>query len=269
MKDWPGEGFFIARNIIDRDLALEIRGVLKNRILEFTEAPEGKQLDPAGVEGDDIGARLSRARKLNCFGLEAPLIWHSLHAGVMAEMAREYLGDDLLVKFAACFLKPPKTGSETPWHQDNGLWQDGETHCFNFWMAIDPATKENGCLQMIPKSHRGPIVEHVIYSDGLHAELPREHMLEVLEKTEPVHIEMEPGDAVCWHSSLYHYSPPNRSDNARMAVAGVYTNLEYARISKRWQTFYWALRGGKHLHAWPPEKLVIGDGRVKPVLAGG
>ncbi len=69
MREWPLDGYFIVRNLIGHELALEIRGVLKNRVLEFTEPPTGHQFDSGGRAGDDVESRLSRARKLNSFGL--------------------------------------------------------------------------------------------------------------------------------------------------------------------------------------------------------
>ena len=77
-----------------------------------------------------------RFRKLGNFCVESPLIWHTFHTGEeMLAMARYFLGDDIIVKFNSVFVKPAKTGSATPWHQDNGLWRDGETEPFNAWMG--------------------------------------------------------------------------------------------------------------------------------------
>ena len=76
------------------------------------------------------------------------------------------------------------------------------------WMAIDPADRRNGCLQVAPGSHQGPVVEHVMYDDSLHPELPRDRV----EALDVEHIELGAGDAVVWHAHLWHYSPINASD---------------------------------------------------------
>ncbi|MEX2387115.1 MAG: phytanoyl-CoA dioxygenase family protein, partial [Phycisphaeraceae bacterium] len=179
--------------------------------------------------------------------------------------ARHFLGDDVLLKFNSCFLKPARTGSATPWHQDNGLWRDGETEPFNFWMALDPATRANGCLQFIPGSHTGDIVPHVLYNDSIHPELPREQVRQMVDKHGLHHIELQPGDMVCWHSSLYHFSPPNTSDQSRIGIAGVYNNLENVNRSKRFKRFYWCLKAGEVCTDFPPQKHIVGDGEVEPV----
>ena len=74
-------------------------------------------------------------------------------------------------------------------------------------MALDPAKRENGCLQFIPGSHKTEIVEHVLYDDSIHGELPRERVAALKAERGVEHIELAPGDVVCWHSSMWHYSP--------------------------------------------------------------
>ena len=267
MQQWEERGYFILRNVIDRDQAVECRGVIKNTILMPDRELRGDERDPMDPMGDSPAARAARVRKLGNFCVQSPLIWHTIHAGEsVARVAQHFLGDDLLLKFNSCFLKPAKTGSATPWHQDNGLWRDGETQPFNFWMALDPATKENGCMQFVPGSHREPIHTHVLYPETAgHGEIPKE----IVERAESEygleHIEMEPGDAVFWHSTLFHYSPPNPSERSRIAVAGVYSTPGVADRTRYFRDLHWVMRGGEVLESFRPEAyLVEGGKRVPP-----
>lgn len=177
----------------------------------------------------------------------------------MLSVARHFLGDDIIIKFNSVFVKPATTGSATPWHQDNGLWRDGETEPFNAWMALDPATRENGCMQFIPGSHKTEIVPHVLYEDSLHAELPRERVQEMIDKHGVVHIEAEPGDVVCWHSTLWHYSPPNPSPNSRIAIAGVWSNPAINGGLNRPLT-KWGMKDRQICDAFPPEQAEFEGG---------
>lgn len=254
LKQWETDGYFIVRNVISRDAAMEVRGVIRNHILTPESEPTGDQYDPMDPMGNSPEARAARFRKLGKFCVAAPVIWHTIHAGrTMPRYAQHFLGDDIILKFNSCFLKPAKTGSATPWHQDNGLWRDGEVEPFNFWMAIDPATKANGCLQVIPGTHREPIETHGMYTDSIHGELPRERVEACKQKYGLEHIELDPGDVICWHSSLYHYSPVNRSDHSRIAVAGVYSTPTLADRNKRFQQYPWVMREGELLDRFPPE----------------
>jgi len=258
LTQWNDEGYFILRGVVPCDAAFDMRGVIKNEILkpEPSGLPDKDPMDPMGNSPE---AKAYRFRKLGNFCSHSPLIWHSFHTGnFMLSVARYFLGEDIIVKFNSVFVKPAETGSETPWHQDNGLWRDGETGPFNAWMALDPARKSNGCLQFIPGSHKTAIVPHVLYDDSLHAELPRDLVPEMIAQKGIVHIECEPGDVVCWHSSLWHYSPPNPSSSSRIAIAGVWTNPTINKNRKR-ELSKWALKNGKICSAFPPEPATFPD----------
>lgn len=251
-EQFETQGYFILRNVIPHDVACELRGIIKNTIL--MPEPEAKaDGDPMDPMGDSPQARAARFRKLGRFCSKSPLIWHNVHAGEkMTAVARHFLGDDIFIKFDSCFLKPAKTGSATPWHQDNGLWRDGDTEPFNFWMALDPAKTYNGCMQFIPGSHKTEIVPHVLYEDGIHGELPRERVQAMIAQHGVHQIELDPGDVVCWHSSLWHYSPPNPSEQSRIAIAGVYSSPAITK-TRFWDDYYWVMQGGERLLQFPPQ----------------
>lgn len=265
-RDWREKGFFIERGVVPEGDAFDLRGVIKNELLK--PEPSGRpDVDPMDPMGDTPEARAMRFRKLGHFCLESPLIWHTFHTGEeMLSMARYFLGDDIIVKFNSVFVKPAKTGSATPWHQDNGLWRDGETEPFNAWMALDPATRENGCMQFIPGSHKGEIVQHVMYEDSIHGELPRDLVKARIAQCGTEHIELDPGDVVCWHSSLWHYSPPNPSPHSRIAIAAVWTNpkINAGRVRPMHR---WGMKNRVRCTAFPPEIVEIENGeshRPKP-----
>ncbi len=278
-RQWNEQGYFMVRQAIPRDTAMEIRGVIRNQVLGSEPTTSRDLRDPMAPppgpgRDDSPEARQARLRKLSAFCQKAPLIWHSVHAGEpVLSLVRQFLGDDLLLKFDSCFLKPARTGSATPWHQDNGLWRDGETEPFSFWIAIDPATRANGCMQFVPGTHAGPIHQHVLFPNAIHSELPPEVVRDEISKRGLHHIEAQPGDMVCWQSSLFHYSPANPSDHSRIAIAGVYTTPSIADRSKRVKTFTWCMKQGQVCRAFPPEPYIVGDGQwVDPgpiPMAGG
>jgi ectoine hydroxylase-related dioxygenase (phytanoyl-CoA dioxygenase family) len=251
-------GYCVLPNVISRDEAMMVKGAILNHILQpDTSAASRDESDPmdpmAGPR--DPEAFTARLRKLGAFGEQSPLLWHQIYTNdAVCAIARHFLGsDDLVLKFNSCFLKPAKTGSSTPWHQDNGLWRDGDRESFNFWMAIDPATKENGCMQFIPASHRGEIIPHIEYPGGIHGELPREHVAEMIDKLGLHHIELDPGSAVCWHSNLYHFSPPNVSEKSRIAVAGVYSTVASAARNPFVRRQRWVMRAGELIRQFPAQ----------------
>ncbi|MDE0089644.1 MAG: phytanoyl-CoA dioxygenase family protein, partial [Candidatus Poribacteria bacterium] len=81
---------------------------------------------------------------------------------------------------------------------------------------------------------------------------------EMLKEHDAHHIELDPGDVVFWHSSMWHYSPPNPSEHSRIAVAGVWTNPDIIRRSKRiLNSFPWAMKNGEVCRQFPPENVEI------------
>jgi ectoine hydroxylase-related dioxygenase (phytanoyl-CoA dioxygenase family) len=121
-------------------------------------------------------------------------------------------------------------------------------------MALDPATRENGCLQIIPSSHKIEIVDHVLYEDSIHGELPRERVQEMIDTYGVNHIELEPGSVVCWHSNAWHYSPPNTSENGRIAISGVYSTPEIVQNGVRHEWDYrWVAKNNTLLSDFPPQ----------------
>jgi len=264
-RQYANEGYFIERQVIPREAAIEVRGVIKNIIL--TPEPEVRaDSDPMDPMGDSPAARAARFRKLSNFAPKSPLIWDQIHAGeALLAIAQHFLGDDLVLKFNSCFLKPARTGSATPWHQDNGLWRDGDRESFNFWLALDPATQANGCLQFIPGSHQTEIVPHVLYPDSIHGELPRERVAAMTAQYGVHQIELEPGDVVFWHSSLWHYSPPNTSAQGRIGIAGVWTTPAIlARHAPFWQNLLWVMNHGTRCTVFPPEPYIMDRALERP-----
>ena len=259
-QQYEERGYFTVPNVISRQTAAEMLGVIKNAILTPDTEDIGTDADPMDPMLDDTPeARAVRFRKLNKFNQRNPLIWHNAHCGQpVLDIARYFLGDDILLKYDSCFLKPAKSGSATPWHQDNGLWRDGDTEPFNFWMALDPATIENGCLQMIPGSYKTEIVHHVLYQDSIHGELPRERVEEMIDTYGVEHIELEPGSVVVWHSNAWHYSPPNTSDKGRIAIAGVMSSPDIVENGNSGDVGYkWLMKQGQVMPDFPAQTYAM------------
>jgi phytanoyl-CoA hydroxylase len=264
-RDFAEKGFFIARGVCDLDVVSQLRGVVRNWMATPDPSAAGVNVDLEPIQPGDISSfveRMARYRKFNRFGSFCPLMWEECIVGPWAGLARSMLGDDVLLKFSSAFVKQPG-GAETPWHQDNGIWRDDNVDCFSVWMALDPATRANGCLQFIPRSHEpelreAAVVRHVLYEDSVHCELPVEAAAEAIADRGVEHIELAPGDAVCWHDSLWHYSPPNESGQSRIGIAGVFTTpqtVEHTASAGRGfaSGTSWVLKQGVPQHGFPPE----------------
>ena len=95
------------------------------------------------------------------------------------------------------------------------------------FVALDACTKENGCLQVIPGSHHMGRVDHVLVGndedeakgDALQRGADLERVQWAKERYgQPHHCELEPGDAIFFHSNLLHTSDANKSDKRRWTL---------------------------------------------------
>ena len=70
------------------------------------------------------------------------------------DMVAQILGPDIILWNSSFFAKPAHDGKATPWHQDGEYWPIRPLATCTVWMAIDDATRENGCLSFIRGSHK-------------------------------------------------------------------------------------------------------------------
>ena len=112
--------------------------------------------------------------------------------------------------------KPARVGAVVPWHQDNAYYYFTPDDALSVWVALDASNVENGCLRVIPGSHRRGLVEHG--PTGV-----RGISYGVAEKIDPerdgeVAIELDRGDASLHHCALFHSSHPNNSARSRRGL---------------------------------------------------
>ncbi|MBS1805183.1 MAG: phytanoyl-CoA dioxygenase family protein [Acidobacteria bacterium] len=120
-------------------------------------------------------------------------------------------------------MKDAKVGGAWTWHQDYGYWyQNGVLFpdLTSAFIAVDRATRENGCLQVIRGSHKMGRIDHILTGDQAGADMER--VTQALERLELVYVEMEPGDALFFHSNLLHRSDQNRSEKPRWSMICCY-----------------------------------------------
>jgi ectoine hydroxylase len=120
-------------------------------------------------------------------------------------------------------MKDARVGGAWTWHQDYGYWyQNGVLFPLltSAFIAVDPATKENGCLQVIRRSHNLGRIDHVLTGDQAGADQDR--VREILKRLDLVYVEMEPGDTLFFHANLLHRSDQNRSENPRWSMICCY-----------------------------------------------
>ena len=137
--------------------------------------------------------------------------------------------------------KEPKVGGAWEWHQDYGYWYKNQfmypDQLVSVMVALTKANKENGCLQVIRGSHKLGRVNHGFSGEQVGADMIMVN--NALRTLELIYCELEPGDALFFHSNLLHRSEANLSDYPRWSIISCYnaqSNLAYNETSTSWKT---------------------------------
>ncbi len=144
------------------------------------------------------------------------------HRAVVEPM-EQLIGGEVFHYHHKMMLKEPRVGGAWEWHQDYGYWYANflSADMASCMIAVDRASRENGCLQVLRGSHKLGRLEHGKTGDQTGADMER---VRAVERTlERVYCEMEPGTLLFFHSNLLHRSDPNESERSRWALICCYS----------------------------------------------
>lgn len=136
----------------------------------------------------------------------------------LLELVTRVIGPDLVLWASAVFCKPAGTGLEVPWHQDGQYWPIRPRATVTVWIALDEVTRENGCMQVIPGSHRVGDLAHIVSE---REDLVLNNLLDDprIDLSSARDIELQPGQISLHDVNLVHGSRPNRSGQRRAGYA--------------------------------------------------
>ena len=178
------------------------------------------QLDSASGNYGDMPAQTAghkgatlAYRKIE--GLEAdPRFLAYLRKSLIRDLATRILGPDVAIYRSMFMNKPAGQGTVLPWHQDGGTnWNLTGDPLVTIWLALDPATRDNGCVQVIPGSHHLGLLSERGHT--ITAEQEAEHCSPAQREL----LELQPGEAVLLHNWVLHASGTNPSGTSRRAFS--------------------------------------------------
>jgi ectoine hydroxylase len=141
----------------------------------------------------------------------------------MVGVMEQLLGDEVYHYHSKMMLKEPKVGGAWEWHQDFGYWYKNGVlapRLASGLIAVDRATKANGCLQVLKGSHHFGRIEHGV--SGGQSGVDMDYLEAIARQSEKVYIECEAGDVLFFHCNLLHASAPNESDYPRWSLICCY-----------------------------------------------
>ncbi len=217
------DGFVVARSLASADELLRLNDLVSDA-LDPLVGPAEFEVD-VGYPGapsnrDDPGGSTPR-RLLNAFARGREFQAWALNAHLGARL-RQFLGSDVAVSQCHhnCIMtKHPGFSSLTMWHQDNRYWSFDREELTSVWLALGREDARNGALHVIPGSHVEAIDRGRLDRDlFLRPELPENKAL--IDRATVV--DLEPGDALFFHSRLFHAAGRNQTDDVKLSLVFTY-----------------------------------------------
>ena len=193
---------------------------------------QGERVAETALDRDDGGGRTTRLA-----------IWHELGNDLWSAVStspqivnnvRILLGEEAAFFHGKVIFKEAGTGGAWQWHQDYGYWYNqgfAYPRMISAFIALDEATHENGCLQVLRGSHLLGRLDHGKVGDQTGTDPDRITAIEPLFSRDLC--EMAPGSVLFFHCNLLHTSARNTSDKDRRAFIICYNALGNPQLTER------------------------------------
>ena len=176
---------------------------LRNHVDEMIAAlPEGK-----------------RPEEMDVPHFSDPWLFRYLAHERVLDVIEDFIGPDILLWSSHFIAKPRGNGRAVPWHTDGAYWNKrlDPMDVITLWLAVDESTVENGCMRVIPGTHRTFKAHLDSYQavdqtkNVFHARIPPE----MIEEDRAVDLELAVGECSFHDAWTVHGSNPNNSDKRR------------------------------------------------------
>lgn len=184
----------------------------------YADLPYGR-----GWEGPTLEYR--KVEKLE----QDPVFRAWIEAPTFAPLARAFTGDDgVALCRAVLFTKGAAGGTDLPWHQDAGLfWGLDRDPPLTVWTALDDASEEAGCVEIVPGSHHAGLVTKM---GGV---VPPNFVAERAPERASVKLPARAGEVIALHNLAWHRSGVNRTGHTRRALSVCYMSAATQCLRRR------------------------------------
>ncbi|MFZ6649459.1 phytanoyl-CoA dioxygenase family protein [Undibacterium sp. TJN25] len=227
ISEFQQQGYLILRGVADpafceqviafaqQQLAAQCAPIEFEADLNYPGAPESR-----AAEGGHTARRLLRA-----YGRGDLLAgWATGDAIVPA--LKQLLGPQALLSQAHhnCIMtKQPQYSSVTGWHRDSRYWSFQRAELVTVWLALRNETVENGCLLVIPGSHKLPVqASQLDDAQFLRPDLPENQAL----IQQAVSVPLQQGDVLFFSSNLFHAAGRNQTAQTKYSMVFTYRALD-------------------------------------------
>jgi phytanoyl-CoA hydroxylase len=208
------EGFVLFQNVLDQELIREAR--IHVEWLQ-TKHPDlrPEQLGHTLMTHDPFWVRLISDDRL-------------------LDIAEQFIGPNIALFASHYISKPPFDGQPVLWHQDGSYWPLEPMEVVTLWLAVDDSTPENGCMRVIPGTHKFGIKEHKNKTD-----IPNVLSSQIdpadVDDSAAVDCILKAGGVSVHHPNIIHGSNANNSPKRRCGLTIRYIpTTTRIKLEKRW-----------------------------------
>ncbi|HET7463514.1 MAG TPA: phytanoyl-CoA dioxygenase family protein [Longimicrobium sp.] len=211
LQAYQEQGYLIVRGLLDEPALQAIRSVHQGAVAAACEALASGD-SPANADDWDRGPDGTlEVRKVGAPFTRFPEFREVVASDAVLDIVAALIGPEVYLHSSKLMCKPARVGRRKPWHQDWAYWDDMDPRQLTMWCAVDPATRQNGCIELIPGSHRWGLIQHEQLDDWQIRESR-------VEGADVRFAEMDPGDVLFMDVLTLHASGPNQSSEARLAA---------------------------------------------------
>jgi ectoine hydroxylase-related dioxygenase (phytanoyl-CoA dioxygenase family) len=132
------------------------------------------------------------------------------------DLVEPITGPDIVLWSSHFICKDPYVGRATPWHEDSAFWEGRLTQydgIVTVWLALDRVNRENGCMMVIPGTHRNGFSKYEEV-DTVHNTFNLQ-IADAVDESKAVYFELEPGECSLHDSRIVHGAKANTSPYRR------------------------------------------------------
>jgi ectoine hydroxylase-related dioxygenase (phytanoyl-CoA dioxygenase family) len=221
------DGYVSLPGVIDAGRIAELRAVT-GRFVDRSRAISASDnlfdLDPTHC------AQTPTLRRIKNPADNDPLYrWVAFESSI-PDIVAELIGPDVKFHHSKLNLKGGRVGAPVEWHQDAAFYPHSNDDVLAVGLLLDDATAENGCLVVLPGSHRERVHEH--YDDGgRFIGRMREEDIGRFDARKGQLLELPAGSIHIHHYRLIHWSAPNTSADDRRLLINAYSAADAIPLS--------------------------------------
>jgi non-heme Fe2+,alpha-ketoglutarate-dependent halogenase len=163
-------------------------------------------------------------------------LWEVCTNPRLLDAVEAILGPDFYLWGSQFFSKEPGDGKTAPWHQDAFYWPLSPHRSVTAWLAFTDSDEENGCMRVIPGSHRAGRLRHRKSGSDTDV-LDMELAPEAFRATDAVPLCLKAGEISLHDDNIVHGSGPNRSDRLRCGLTIRFSAGEVRGDTSVWPFF--------------------------------